>query len=60
MENTNAIEDIIFTICDDITKEIIKREDFNGEDKYILYSFINIIYKVLIEMRIHSKRITNI
>ena len=49
MENTNAIEDIIFTICDDITKEIIKREDFNSEDKYILYSFINIIYKVLIE-----------
>ena len=49
MENINAIEDIIFTICDDITKEIIKREDFNSEDKYILYSFINIIYKVLIE-----------
>ena len=49
MENINAIEDIIFTICDDITKEIIKREDFNSEDKYVLYSFINIIYKVLIE-----------
>ena len=49
MENINAIEDIIFTICDDITKEIIKREDFNSEDKYILYSFINIIYEVLIE-----------
>lgn len=49
MKNTNAIEDIIFTICNDITQKINEQEEFSSKDKYILCSFLDIICETLIE-----------
>lgn len=49
MENTNAIEDIVFTIYNDITQEINEQEEFSSKDKYILCSFLDIICETLLK-----------